>query len=286
MAVMTYDEWFKANGNRGNWGGYQQYVQNQTGATRQQAPGGAEGAGWSGQNSPDQTGMRAAARAAGMSEDFDRFDERTLTQWEQYKDQRCPPHAPYRAINGTGCVEKPIDTNYNAQNAAYLGVQAGEKGYWYGPNGEKRPFSGGGGGQPTGQDAGVSGAFQPQNPLQAKLLEMVGGQQGFFGENPFNNAASLKGGGVWWGQGADFSQAFNPLAPKGPAQRASAPAATNNPFQQAATQVQSSLQSGFTPQTGPLAANMPQYKKDMLSQMQNRSPMVSKLSQIYRGGIA
>lgn len=288
MAVMTYDQWFAANGNKGNWGGYQQYVMNQTGATRQQAAGGAEGAGWSGSGSPDQTGMRAQAKERGFSEDFDRFDERTLNQWEQYKDQRCPPHAPYAAINGTGCVEKPIDTNYNPQNAQYLGVQAGEKGFWYGPNGEKRAFSGGGGGgQPTGQDAGINGNFQPMNPLQQKLMEMVGGQQGFFGENPFNNAASLQGGGVWWGQGADFSQAFNPLAPQGAAGKPKAPAAAQNanPFQQTAQQVQGSLQSGQA-QANPLSANIPQYKQDMLSQIsRNRSPMVGKLSQIYRGGI-
>ena len=102
-------------------------------------------------------GARPAAKAAGMSEGFDRFDERTLQQWEQYKDQRCPPHAPYRAINGTGCVEKPIDTNYNQANAQFIGAQAGDKRFWYGPNGEKRPFSGGGGG--GGGGAGGGGGF-------------------------------------------------------------------------------------------------------------------------------
>jgi hypothetical protein len=286
---MTYDEWFRANGNKGNWGGYNQYVMNQTGAT-QQVDGGAYGAGWSGQDSPDQTGQRALAQKHGRREDLDRYNERTLNEWQQHLDSRCPPHAPYAAINGTGCVEKPIDTNYNAQNAGYIGVQAGEKGYWYGPNGERRSFRPQDAGQPqqpVGPNAQAAGGFNAQDPLQQRLMEMVGGQQGFFGQNPMNNAAALKGGGVWWGQGADFSQQFNPLAPQGakkaPGGGGGQPA---NPFQQAATQPQ---QSPFAPQTqapspfqpGAIAGpppNLPQYKQDMLFQQQQaRNP--SKLNQ-------
>lgn len=59
----------------------------------------------------DITGMRAYAAQHGMSEDFDRWDEGQLMAWEKQKDSSCPPNTPYRAYDGSGCVEKPIDSN-------------------------------------------------------------------------------------------------------------------------------------------------------------------------------
>lgn len=89
--------------------------------------------------SGDPTGMRAYARANGMSEDFDRFDNATLTSWESQKSSGCPPKTPYMAYDGSGCVEKPIDSN--------------------------RPQGGGGGGGgaggPGGGGVGAGGAGGP-----------------------------------------------------------------------------------------------------------------------------
>lgn len=215
MAIMTYDEWFKANGNKGNWGGYQQYVMKQGGGkvTRQEADGGKEAKGWSGEGMPDSSGLRAWAKKHGFREDFDRFDERTLTQWKQHMDERCPPHAPFRAINGTGCVEKPIDTNYNARNAQYLGVQPAKEGTWVSPTGEVR--GGGGGPAPMSPEASAPAPATPApatpapapvepvkviDPLQQRLIDLASTRGGFFANDRDTGAASFGNGGVWtWG---------------------------------------------------------------------------------------
>lgn len=65
----------------------------------------------------DSTGMRAYAQQNGMSEDFARFSEAQLKSWEPRKDSNCPPKTPYQAFDGSGCVEKPIDSNKGAGGA-------------------------------------------------------------------------------------------------------------------------------------------------------------------------
>lgn len=67
--------------------------------------------GWSQQGMPDRTGMRAWSRENGMSEDYDRYDENQMVRWMKSFDKNCPPKTPFRADDGSGCVEKPIDSN-------------------------------------------------------------------------------------------------------------------------------------------------------------------------------
>ena len=173
-------------------------------------------------------------------------------KWEQFRNPACPPDRPYSPdpnhwknagmpwMDGTppqdACLEKPQDWDKDTISKGYQTPQGWNQGtgqQGQGGQGQQQP-------QATGQNAGVNGNFQPQDPLQQRLMQMVGGGQGFFGENPMNNAASLRGGGVWWGQGGDFSQKFNPLAPQ---RSAGGGGGGQNPFQPPVqTQGQGSLQ--------------------------------------------
>lgn len=195
---------------------------------RRQGVGDAGAAQKVGQNAygdTDSTGLRSWSQQHGMGTDrYENFDDATLQVWkEQAWDTNCPPDRPFQAFDGSGCVEKPIDSNTG------MGRTPGQGWARSAPGAAPQQ-------QPTGQDAGMAGGYQPQNPLQQRLMDMISQGQGFFGENAYNNAAALKGGGVWWGQGADFSQKFNPLAPQGstPRQPAQGPTQAQNPFQQAA----------------------------------------------------
>jgi len=140
MAVMDYNTWLQkaranaeAQGQPFNEAGaqdqYEAYKYNaEQGAggvnAKAQVSGKSWGGGYSAQGGADATGMRERARRLGFSEDFDRFDEGTLQSWEKYKDSRCPEGIPYRAIDGSGCVEKPIDFAESIGQAQYLGDEA------------------------------------------------------------------------------------------------------------------------------------------------------------------
>lgn len=304
--LLSYEDWYKqalannpniANTPNQGRGAYNQYVARNTdvssllgqagGGTAEQQRVGAQAGGSYADDSRDAGNASTgdpyidelrSGKVASSSEDWRRYTNNQLNIWKPYYIGGGKFRNKYGDIVG-----KPIDSGPNTPKG-FDGMGNPIQGY----NAGAGAGGGGGNAQPTGQNAGINGTFQPQNPLQQKLMEMVGGQQGFFGENPYNNAASLKGGGVWWGQGADFSQAFNPLNPVKKKTPAAGPAQQTNPFQQASQQVQfqSTPNSGFT--TPQMATNpvLPQYKQDMLSQItQNRNPMVGKLSQIYRGGI-
>ena len=186
----------------------------------------------------DVTGMRDHARRHGFSEDFERFDDATLQSWEKYKNSACPPHSPYAAINGTGCVEKPIDTNYNQKNANFLGVQAAAPGTWVSPYGETRIGGGGPGGGPGGGGRQPAPAapttFGSQisytgNPTVDMLIHQFntrtniqGTERNIFGlgedRRPGGEGANaddsetlgqlLSGGGMWWGQ-EGFNRGFD-----------------------------------------------------------------------------
>lgn len=93
----------------------------------------------------DVTGMRAHARKLGMSEDYQRFGDATMKAWEEERDQNCPPDRPYQAFDGSGCVEKPIDSNKGHMAAGQM--DAG--GNW---------IRGGGGGQRGGRRGGGGAA--------------------------------------------------------------------------------------------------------------------------------
>ena len=82
----------------------------------------------------DITGRRQWARDTNSPEDFDRFDEATLMLWEQQIDEaNCPPpgghpNAIYQAYDGSGCVGKPIDSNYGGNQGSGGGGGGGGRG--------------------------------------------------------------------------------------------------------------------------------------------------------------
>jgi hypothetical protein len=210
-------------------------------------------------NSPDITGMRAWAKAHGMSEDFDRWDEGQLMSWEKQKDANCPPNTPYQAFDGSGCIEKPIDSNKTGpaqtQSGYSQGGQGGQGGGGYAPS---KPIG-------FGTQLSTTG-----NPLQDMLISQFNTGKGNTAEQGFNIfglgedravggtgvnadkgvatgkelpvAQSLSGGGLWWGAGKDAFKGFDaskknsnkaasisPAAPATPANvAAQAPAALPN----------------------------------------------------------
>lgn len=146
--LMDFNQWFaEGNKEKGDWKdnaqsrqAYQAYVYNASNPGQTGSAEDAQGRGGYGQ-SGDPSGMRAYARANGLSEDFNQFDNATLFSWEAQKSSGCPANAPYQAYDGSGCVEKPIDS-------------AGRAGGEGGGGGQDK----GGGGSYGGATTGFGGA--------------------------------------------------------------------------------------------------------------------------------
>lgn len=125
-------------------------------------------------NQGDSTGMRAYK--GGQDEDYARVSEAQLQSWEPYKDSNCPPNAPYQAFDGSGCVQKPIES----ANAGGGGGGGGNGG-------------GGGGGGSYGQAGGV-----PQFNFNAPTMEDLQNDPGYQAElnsglNAIQHSAAAKG---------------------------------------------------------------------------------------------
>jgi hypothetical protein len=196
--------------------------------------GGDQGAGvntGSGQGGMTPQKLRQKAKNEGWSEDFDRFSDELLQgwitrSWDPNKGRFRSEHAPQGATGDWAYVEKPTEGIVDPQ-----GVEWGPHGNKVGVNlsalglntlhGSVRTGGGGGGGGggqqgQQGQQNFAAGLYDPNNPLQNHLVNMArSGSFGNWAEGGVNNAASLQGGGVWSGFGADFSQKFNPLKPRG-----------------------------------------------------------------------
>ena len=200
MPVMTFEQWrekAKANaaaGKGGSWNeeqaksNYDAYKWRQENPELRSAntgPGAYSGveagthAGFNAQGK-DSTGMRAAAKERGFSEDFGRFDEATLNSWEQYKSSSCPDGAPYKSIVSGLCVEKPIDGGGMAQR---------EDGSWYTPDNSK--------GQPGGAAGNIPGAAAPAEPVtHGTQLSYTGDPMQDMLIHQFNTKANLGGQGM------------------------------------------------------------------------------------------
>lgn len=247
-----------------------QYGQSPNGWDSQYGAG--KGADWVGKRAPTPDELRQYSWDQGWgTDDYGDIPNSVLQQW--ITNAWDVNRGGFYTRSGKR-VDKPTDSFGQGANADWVeGFAPGQQWSNYTAAMGK---SMAGGGPATGQQAAASGGYNPVDPLQQKLMQMVGTGAGFFGENPLNNAASLKGGGVWWGQGADFSQEFNPLKPQGNKQTAQ-----QNPFQQAAetaTQV-----SNVTPTSGP-------QPNSLLAQYQSGAgpnpQFMKKLSQFYGGNNA
>lgn len=172
-------------------------------------------------------------------------------------------------------VDKPTDSYGQGANADWVEGFAPGQQYSNYTAAMGRSMAGQGGGPATGPNAAASGGYNPVDPLQQRLMEMAGTGAGFFAENPYNNAASLKSGGVWWGQGADFSQAFNPLKPQGSKPNQ----AQQNPFQ-----AQNMQQATFSSPGSQVGAPTP--TAQFLQQPTIANPMNDKLYKLYGGNNA
>jgi hypothetical protein len=100
---------------------------------------------------PEQRAVWSMENIDDLSAHGDR--QRAYAQWLEWQkdyDPNCPPGAPYQAADGSGCVEKPDNTN--------KGYQAGVGGGGRGEGGGATAVAGGGGGDATG--TGLAGMME------------------------------------------------------------------------------------------------------------------------------
>lgn len=241
--------------------------------------------------------LRQHARQQGWSEDFARFDDALLEgwisrSWDPAKGKFRSEHAPQGASGDWAYVEKPTEGIVDPQGIEWgpHGTKSGVNLSALGLNSLGGSVRTGDAGLPPGQRGGITpqgvapqqpasfsqGLFDPSNPLQNHLIGMV--QQGALGFGG-NNAASLEGGGVWSGTGADFSQAFNPLAPQGQQKKRGGRggAQPQNPFAPVAAPAAQAAVQPFAAATGAATAQ-PVQQKPMTA-----SPMQNKLYKLYGG---
>lgn len=178
--LMSYEDWFReGNKEKGDWKdnaqsrqAYEAYKWRASNQGVSQGGMGDDDIGTRYSSGGDRTGMRARSRQLGMSEDFGRFDEATLISWEAQKDPKCPPDLPYQAYDGSGCIEKPIDTNRGGGGQGGGGGGGGRGGGGGG--------YGGGGGGGTGQGGGPAGVqARPDYNLQSNYLTQRGVGAGY-----------------------------------------------------------------------------------------------------------
>lgn len=171
------------------------------------------------QGGADITGMRAWAKQHGMSEDFDRWDDGQLMAWEKQKDPNCPPNTPYQAYDGSGCIEKPIDSNNPQAQGGEGGGQGGPGG---GPVAPPKPTTFGNQLSMTGNpmqdmliqqfNTGQNATYQQGNNLfglgEDRAVGGAGANADMKNGKQEQKAQSLSGGGLWWGQG-DFNNGMD-----------------------------------------------------------------------------
>lgn len=133
--------------------------------------------------SPEQRARWSMEHIDDLSAHGDR--QRAFTQWmgwQRHFDPNCPSNAPYQAEDGSGCVEKPDNTNRGYQQAA-----------------EGGGYGSGGAGQ-GGQYGNVS------SNLTSPLIDMLKMQGSFLGQydpikgdnSPGVRGGAMGGGGIWW----------------------------------------------------------------------------------------
>jgi hypothetical protein len=180
----------------------------------------------------------------GRSEDFGRFSNAQILAW---KNSYVPGSNPPKFKNDFGDVmDKPTEAGPNAFAAGY---STGEK------SGGGQ-IGGGGGGGGYGQGSGgayrpkPAGYYDPDNPLQARLMELMqsgGGQMAGIAKGAFT-----KGGGAIWqtpapGAAAPAAKPVPGAAPAATQGAVGAPAAPTGPGNAALT---SAALNAFTPPEG------------------------------------
>lgn len=131
--------------------------------------------------------MSPEQRARWSMEHLDALDYRTRQSsfdqwmaWQRHFDPSCPSSAPYQAEDGSGCVEKPDNSN--------AGYQQGQEA--------------GGGGVQGGSGRGQNGQQNLTSPL-VDMLRMQGSFLGGYDPTRGDNTPGIRGGvagggSIWW----------------------------------------------------------------------------------------
>jgi len=146
---------------------------------------------WSMQNIDDLSAHGDAARSKAQ-----------WMTWQKSYDPNCPPSDPYQAEDGSGCVEKPDNSN--------KGYQAGA--------------AGGGGGKGGQQVGGGAAPTKSIDPLQQGLVNLYQERGGMFaGQKAGGFGQDLASGGIFTGDGgqnpAVAAAALNAFTPAAPSQQ-------------------------------------------------------------------
>lgn len=192
---------------------------------------------------PNTIANSIRGQAVGQSEDFARFNDATISGWNQYLDQAATQQAgrpQYRSMRGAeGFFDKPTEcppgqspsgpneTDPCKDTAQLLAAQ--------GPKGGVAPPAPV---TPIGPATPTAAAPAVDDQLQQRLLEMYSGGEGSFATNRAVGS-DLAGGGVWWSDetgvpGVDPAlaqatlTAFTPNAPSASVNSVTQPAATRD----------------------------------------------------------
>jgi hypothetical protein len=147
---------------------------------------GAPSSEWLGKRKPTPSELIRYYGETGKSEDFRRYSAAQVADWINRKWDV----AGGNFTNDFGdVVEKPTESGPQSQAA---GFATGER--------DAGRAGGGGGGKPPVAAAPVEAPQDPNDPLQARLLEMYQGGEGAFAGSRAKGQ-DLAGGGIWWGNG-------------------------------------------------------------------------------------
>ena len=227
----SFEEWAAANKAAGGRGLMSAYVA--SGGTPKAGEadqfnvgrGRADGSNADGSQRNNQADMTEQQRVDYAMQNIDNLDahgdstraREQWTTWQRSYDPACPGESPYQAEDGTGCVEKP--DNSNDPNAG------GRQNLPGGGSGNPR----GRGGQGQGGPGATNGGEFDGSYLQRGLMDLASRQGGMFsGLGADNqNAVALSGGGVF--------TAGDPNAQGGPPAPLAPPAPRTAPVQGAPT---------------------------------------------------
>lgn len=217
---VNFDQWFK---NAVNAGAVRGGSAQGPSATQSQSTGDnpllPEGA--SGYNAADPTafrkidpkilqGMTPEQRAVWSMENIDDLSahgdaDRAKAQWMEWQksyDPNCPPSDPYQAEDGSGCVEKPDNSNKGYQAAAAAGGGGGGQG-----GGAAAPAGGGGAGAGAGSDL--------SNQLESVIKNALSGESSRYNDKAMQGLLAAIKQRIETSKGHQLRQAEGEAAARG-----------------------------------------------------------------------
>ncbi len=204
-------------------------------------PAGGKTSDWLGKRKPTPSELRQFAQERGQSEDYARFDDRQLAAWianawDVGANAFRSYHAPKGAQGNWVYAEKPTESVTDPQGTEWgpwgdqMGVNVTEKKQ---QAAAQQIAAQGGGGWGGTYAPPEEENFNPYDPLQARLMELFGGQGGYFADTHPTFGRVTPGGGLIWGEQGNpwegpggtalAKAAMTAFGPAAPSQQVTAP---------------------------------------------------------------